>query len=171
MRTRIKICGMTRPQDVESSCRLDVDAVGFVCYERSPRYVPAERLPALAAELPPFVTPVLLFVNAASGAVESALGAVPHALLQFHGDESEADCGSFGRAYVRALAIGDGVYLLDWDRRYSSACALLADAPSAAFGGSGHRFDWGKLPPLQRRSLPLIVAGGVNAHKEGYAIL
>ena len=169
-RTRIKICGMTRPEDVESACRLDVDAVGFVCYERSPRYVPAERLPALAAELPPFVTPVLLFVNAPSGAVERALEAVPHALLQFHGDESEADCGCFGRAYVRAVAIGDGTDLLDWERRYPSACALLADAPSAEFGGSGNRFDWNRLPALQRRSLPLIMAGGLSASNVRSAI-
>jgi len=161
---------MTRPQDVENACRLEVDAVGFVCYERSPRYVPAERLPELAAELPPFVTPVLLFVNAASGQVERALEAVPHALLQFHGDESEADCGSFGRAYVRAVAIGAGVDLLDWERRYPSACALLADAPSAVFGGSGQRFDWSNLPVRQRRFLPLIVAGGLNASNVGSAI-
>ncbi len=170
MRTRIKICGLTRPQDVAAACRLEVDAVGFVCYERSPRYVPPDRLATLANVLPAFVTPVLLFVNAAPGQVERALQAVPHALLQFHGDESDRDCFAFGRAYLRAVAISDGVDLLDWERRYPTASALLADAPSAAFGGSGRSFDWSRLPPTDQRSRPLILAGGLNASNVGAAI-
>jgi phosphoribosylanthranilate isomerase len=170
VRTRIKICGLTRPRDVAAACGLNVDAVGFVCYEHSPRFVPAERLAALASELAPFVTPVLLFVNATSAQVERALQSVPQALLQFHGNESDRDCVAFGRAYVRAVAIGEGVDLLDWEQRYPTASALLADAPSAAFGGSGRSFDWSRLPAADRRSRPLILAGGLNASNVEAAI-
>ncbi len=168
--TRIKICGLTRPQDVSTACGLGVDAVGFVCYERSPRFVPVERLAALIAELTPFVTPVLLFVNAARGQVERALQVVPHALLQFHGDEGAADCAAFGRAYLRAVPMSEHVDLLDWEKQYPTASALLADAPSAAFGGSGRVFDWSRLPAAGRRSRPLILAGGLNAFNVGAAI-
>jgi phosphoribosylanthranilate isomerase len=170
MRTRIKICGLTRPQDVDAACRLDIDAAGFVCYEHSARFVSPERLAELASGLTPLVTPVLLFVNAAREQVERALRAVPHALLQFHGNESHRDCAGFGRAYLRAVAIAQGVDLLDWEKQYPSAAALLADAPSAEFGGSGRTFDWGILPDLERRSRPLILAGGLDASNVGAAI-
>jgi len=169
-RTRIKICGLTRPQDVQAACELGVDAAGFVCYERSPRFVPPERLASLAGGLAPFVTPVLLFVNADPGQVARALRAVPHALLQFHGDESEEACAAFGRSYLRAVAMGDGVDLLDCERRFSSAAGLLADAPSAAYGGSGRTFDWALLPAPERRARPLILAGGLDASNVGSAI-
>ena len=170
MRTRIKICGLTRPQDVAAAGRLGVDAVGFVCYERSPRFVPTERLGSLTAELAPFVTPVLLFVNATGAQIERALQEVPQALLQFHGDESHRDCAGFGRAYLRAVAIGENVDLLDWERQFPTACALLADAPSATFGGSGRAFDWSRLPAVQQRSRPLILAGGLESSNVGAAI-
>jgi phosphoribosylanthranilate isomerase len=169
-RTRIKICGLTRPEDVVVACKLHVDAVGFVCYAQSPRFVPPERLSSLARELDPFVTPVLLFVNATRSDVERALREVPHALLQFHGNEADHDCASFGRAYVRAVAIGEGVDLLDCEKQYPRACALLADAPSTAFGGSGRTFDWSTLPTADRRSRPLILAGGLNASNVAAAI-
>ncbi|HEX4598115.1 MAG TPA: phosphoribosylanthranilate isomerase [Burkholderiaceae bacterium] len=170
MRTRIKICGLTRPQDVVAACKLEIDAVGFVCYEQSPRFVQAERLRSLAAEVPAFITPVLLFVNAQPACVERALQAVPHALLQFHGSETEEDCARFGRAYLRAVPFGEGVDLLDWEKQYPTACALLADAPSAAHGGSGRVFDWSRLPAEDRRSRPLILAGGLTASNVGVAI-
>ena len=170
MRTRIKICGLTRPQDVAAAGRLGVDAVGFVCYERSARFVPTERLASLTAELAPFITPVLLFVNAARAQIERALQEVPQALLQFHGGESHRDCAGFGRAYLRAVAIGENVDLLDWERQFPSARALLADAPSAAFGGSGRVFDWSRLPAVQQRSRPLILAGGLDGSNVGAAI-
>ena len=170
-RTRIKICGLTREQDVQAACELGVDAAGFVCYERSPRFVAPDRLASLAGGLPAFVTPVLLFVNAAPQQIERALRAVPHALLQFHGDETEPACAAFGRAYLRAVAVGEEIDLLDCERRFSSAAALLADAPSAGYGGSGRTFDWARLPAAQRRSRPLILAGGLDASNVGAAIL
>jgi phosphoribosylanthranilate isomerase len=149
---------------------LGADAVGFVCYEASPRYVPPRRLGELAREVPPFVTPVLLFVDAIPGAVLGALESMPHALLQFHGHEGAGDCASFGRAYLRAVAMKPGVDLLDWEQQFSTAAGLLADAPSAAFGGSGQTFDWRSLPSAQRRSKPLILAGGLDAANVGAAI-
>ena len=161
---------MTRPQDVAAACALGADAVGFVCFEHSPRHVPPEHLARLARELSPWVTPVLLFVNPVLEQVQPALDAVPHALLQFHGTEAEADCSRYGRAYLRAVAMSDGVDLLDWERQYATAAGLLADAPSAGFGGSGHTFDWNRLPPPQRRSRPLILAGGLDASNVGAAV-
>jgi phosphoribosylanthranilate isomerase len=147
-----------------------VDAVGFVCFEHSPRHVAPDRLAALAREVAPFVTPVLLFVNPVPGQVQGALEAVPHALLQFHGSESHADCARFGRAYLRAVPVQEGVDLLDWEQRYPSAAALLADAPSAGFGGSGRTFDWNGLPASKQRSRPLILAGGLDAYNVAAAI-
>jgi len=169
-RTRIKICGLTRPQDVTAAVRLGVDAVGFVCYSQSPRFVPPERLAALADHAGAFVTPVLLFVNAAADQVRQALQAVPHALLQFHGDESHADCAGYGHAYLRAVPISEGIDLLDWEKRYPTATALLADTPSAGYGGSGRSFDWDELPGAERRARPLILAGGLDASNVGAAI-
>jgi phosphoribosylanthranilate isomerase len=169
-RTRIKICGLTQPQDVAAACALGVDAAGFVCYERSPRFVPPQRLASLAAGLPAFITPVLLFVNPPREQVEQALNAVPHALLQFHGSEPHRDCAAFGRAYLRAVAMAEGVDLLDWEKQYPTAAALLADAPSAAFGGSGRVFDWSRLPAPERRTRPLILAGGLDAFNVRAAI-
>ena len=169
-RTRIKFCGLTRPQDVVAACALGADAVGFVCFAPSPRHVPPQQLAPMAGEVAPWVTPVLLFVNPAPDQVQRALDAVPHALLQFHGSEPQADCARYGRAYLRAVAMGDGVDLLDWEQKYPTAAGLLADAPSAAFGGSGRTFDWRRLPTAEHRSRPLILAGGLNAGNVGAAV-
>jgi len=161
-RTRIKVCGLTRGQDVADAVAAGADAVGFVCYAKSPRYVAPEALGALARRLPAFVAPVLLFVNAPAASVEAALAHLPHALLQFHGDENAADCERFQRPYIRALRMGTGTDLLDCERTFSSACALLVDAPAAGFGGGGVAFDWSRLPPASGRGKPLILAGGLN---------
>jgi phosphoribosylanthranilate isomerase len=163
-RTRIKICGLTREADVAAAVEAGADAVGFVLYERSPRHVSLERAAVLAADLPPFVTPVLLFVNAAPAEVAAAAGAVPLALLQFHGDETPAACDAAGRPYLRAVRMAPGVDLLDWARRFSNAQALLLDAAVDGYGGGGKVFDWSLLPP----DLPadvrsrLVLSGGLN---------
>ncbi len=173
IRTRVKICGLTRVQDVAAACALGTDAVGFVCHPASPRYVPPERLAELAAAVAPLVTPVLLFVDAPAVAVERALTSVPNALLQFHGGEDPAWCRSFGRPYVRAVALAEGVDLLDFEVRYADAAGLLADTPptgAAAFGGSGRSFPWQRVPPPAQRTLPLILAGGLQAQNVAAAI-
>lgn len=161
-RTRIKICGITRGEDLAGAVDCGADAVGFVCYERSPRHLAPERLGELASLLPPFVAPVLLFVNAAPAQVEARLAVLPNALLQFHGDETPADCERYGRPYLRAVRMGEGIDLLDCARIFRSAIALLADAPAAGFGGGGTVFDWRRVPEVSRRHKPLVLAGGLN---------
>jgi len=169
-RTRVKICGLTRVLDVHSACELGADAVGFVCYPQSPRFVDLERLAQLAASVAPFVTPVLLFVDANESQVRRALQVVPNALLQFHGHEDHIFCESFGRPYVRAAAMGEETDLLEFERQFASAAALLADAPRAGLGGTGKVFDWKRLPAPTLRRLPLVLAGGLDAANVGSAI-
>jgi phosphoribosylanthranilate isomerase len=168
MRTRIKICGLTREADVVAAIESGADALGFVCYPKSPRYVTPARLRRLSRELGVFATPVLLFVNAAPDLVEGALELMPDALLQFHGDEHEQACGRYGRPYMRAVAMADDVDLLDFERDFHSAAALLVDAPSEGFGGAGRAFDWSRIP-LQRTK-PLVLAGGLNEENVAAAI-
>lgn len=170
-RTRVKICGITRAEDAVAAVECGADAVGFVCYPRSPRFVEGGRLHELAAVLPPFVTPVLLFVDAEAEHVRACLARVPQALLQFHGHETRADCERFGRPYLRAVPMGEGVDLLDCERAFPSAIALLADAPSAGFGGSGAVFDWARLPTPTQRTKPLVLAGGLNESNAMNAIV
>jgi phosphoribosylanthranilate isomerase len=189
-RTRVKFCGLTRVEDLRAACALGADAVGFVCFPGSPRFVPPDRLAGLAQAVMPLVTPVLLFVNASAADVERGLAAVPQALLQFHGAEDPEFCGSFGRPYLRALAMDAGVDLLEFERRFSTAAAVLADAPAespaagggavpgamagtpagAAFGGTGRTFPWDRLAAPERRRLPLILAGGLQADNVAEAV-
>ncbi len=159
-RTRIKICGLTREVDVHATVEAGADAVGFVLYERSPRSVTIERAAALARVLPPFVMPVCLFVNAGPTLVKQAVEAVPLALLQFHGDESRADCEAAGRPYLRAVRMRKGLALLDFAHAFASAAALLLDADVRGFGGGGKAFDWSLVPP--NVPLPVVLSGGLN---------
>jgi len=169
-RIRVKICGVTRGQDVLAAAEAGADAIGFNCYAGSARHVPIDALAALAAQVPAFVTPVLLFVNAREADVRAAIDRVPHALLQFHGDEGEAECRRYGRPYLRAVRMDEKTRLLDCERSFPSALALLADAPAAGFGGGGQTFDWSLVPPPAERRMPLVLAGGLNAANVGAAI-
>ena len=161
MRTRIKICGLTREADVDAAVQAGADAVGLVLYERSARHVSAARAGELARRLPPFVTPVLLLVNASPELLHAALQAVPQALLQFHGDESPAQCQAARRAYLRAARMAPGFDLLDFASRFASAQALLLDTHVEAYGGGGKAFDWSLIPPSV--PLPVVLSGGLNA--------
>jgi phosphoribosylanthranilate isomerase len=159
-RTRIKICGLTREADVDAAVEAGADAIGFVLYPKSPRAVSAQRAGELARRLPPFVTPVLLFVNAAAQEIETAAQAVPHALLQFHGDETPVQCRAPARPYLRAVRMGPGVDLLDCAASFSDAQALLLDAHVEGYGGGGKVFDWSLvLPDVACR---LVLSGGLN---------
>ena len=160
-RTRIKICGLTRESDVDAAVDAGADAIGLVFYDRSPRRVTLERAVQLADRLPPFVTPVGLFVNAAQGEVERALRALPGLLPQFHGDESPEACASFGRPYLRAARIGAGFDLAGFARRYHHAQALLLDAYVEGYGGGGRVFDWSLVPRGLTR--PVVLSGGLHA--------
>jgi phosphoribosylanthranilate isomerase len=159
-RTRIKICGLMREADVEAAVEAGADAVGFVCYPKSPRHVEAARAGELAARLPPFVTPVLLFVNAGVDAIAESIRAVPHAMLQFHGDESPQECAAAGRPYLRAARMADGFDLLDFATRFSGASALLLDAHVEGYGGAGKVFDWSRVPPGV--PAPVVLSGGLS---------
>jgi phosphoribosylanthranilate isomerase len=159
-RTRIKICGLTRESDVDEAVAAGADAVGLVLYERSPRHVTVARAALLAARLPPFVTPVLLLVNADPALIDSAVAAVPTALLQFHGDETVADCERPGSPWIRALRMGQGVDLLDFAAAHARAAGILLDAHVEGYGGGGKVFDWSLIPASV--PCPLVLSGGLN---------
>ena len=167
-RTRIKICGLTRPEDVRAAVEAGADAIGFVFYPPSPRAVDAERAAALAALLPPFVTAVGLFVNPAPAHVADVLARVPLQLLQFHGDESEADCARYGRPWIKAARMRPGVDLLEFASCHPCASGILVDAFVDGYGGGGRTFDWSLIPAGFGR--PLVLSGGLDADNVGEAI-
>lgn len=160
-RTRIKICGLTREADVAAAVEAGADAIGFVFYAKSPRAVTPARAAALARLLPPFVTPVGLFVNADDALLGDALRALPNMLLQFHGDETPADCERAGRPYLRAARMAPGFDLLDFAQQYSSAQGLLLDAHVEGYGGGGKVFDWSLIP--RNVHSPVVLSGGLHA--------
>lgn len=159
-RTRIKICGLTREEDVDAALAAGADAIGFVFYPPSPRYVSPQRAAVLAARVPAFVTRVGLFVNAAAEDVEHVLATVPLELLQFHGDEDVAYCARFGRPWIRAARVRPGVDLLEYAASFPGASGLLLDAFVEGYGGGGQTFDWGLIPA--KLPLPLILSGGLH---------
>jgi phosphoribosylanthranilate isomerase len=171
-RTRIKICGLTREQDIDTAVAAGVDAIGFVMYAPSPRAVTVERAAELALRLPAFVTPVLLFVNENPEAIAHACMHVPGAWLQFHGDETPDQCRkiarTLGRRWIRAARIpletpaGEAPFdLLKYAQDYSDAQAVLLDAYVEGYGGSGKTFNWSQLPP--NVNAHLVLSGGLNA--------
>ena len=161
MRTRIKICGLTREADVDAAAGAGADAVGFVFYDRSPRAVTPQRAQVLAQRLPPFVVPVCLFVNAADDLLDDVLQRIPNAVLQFHGDESPDRCQSLGRPYLRAARMAPGVALLDFAASHPRAAGILLDAPVEGYGGGGKVFDWSLIPA--NVPCPVVLSGGLNA--------
>ncbi|MHB1374999.1 MAG: phosphoribosylanthranilate isomerase [Thauera sp.] len=160
-RTRIKICGLTRPQDVRAAVESGADAIGLVFYPPSPRAVSIEQAAELVALLPPFVTSVGLFVNPAQEAVEAVLSRVPLQLLQFHGDESESDCARYGRPWIKAARMRPGVDLLEFSTFHPRASGILVDAFVDGYGGGGQTFDWSLIP--QGFGRPLVLSGGLDA--------
>ena len=165
-RTRIKICGLTREEDVDSAVAAGADAVGFVLYKASPRYVSPERAAELARHLPPFVTPVLLFVNENATNVISAKAINTLAIAQFHGDETPEQCNQLGLPYIRAarIPLGDGAASFDlvkYAHDYSQAKAILLDAHVEGYGGGGKTFNWSLLPT--NVNAHLVLSGGLNA--------
>lgn len=160
MKTRIKICGLTRPEDVDAAVVAGADAIGFVFYPKSPRYVTAEQAAALVRRLPPFVQAVGLFVNESPAVIQSILERVPLNLLQFHGDECQVDCARWARPYLRAARVQPGLDLVQYAANFGDARALLLDAFVEGYGGGGHTFDWRLIPPSL--PLPVILSGGLN---------
>lgn len=168
-RTRIKICGLTREADVDHAVAAGADALGFVLWPGSPRCVSLARAATLAQRLPPFVVPVLLFVNATPDELSAATDLLPQAVLQFHGDETPAQCGAAARPWLRAARMGDtgkvaygdrGLDLLDFAALFAGAQALLLDAHVQGYGGAGKVFDWSLVP--RGVPLPVVLSGGLN---------
>ena len=170
-RIRIKICGLTRAEDVAAAAALGADALGFVFYPPSPRAVSVAAAAALCRDLPPFVSVVALFVNPDPELVTAVTTALPTAMLQFHGTESPEFCRQFARPYLKAFpAAPTAELLLARMADYPDASGWLVDTPTQGFGGSGETFDWSRLPTPEARERPLILAGGLNAANVGEAI-
>jgi phosphoribosylanthranilate isomerase len=168
MRTRIKICGITRPGDALAAAEAGADAVGLVFYPQSPRYLAAERALGIRDALPPFVQTVALFVNPDAAQVAQVIGRVRPGLLQFHGDETPAFCAQFGMPYIKAARVRLGVDLLEYLRPFSGAAAWLLDSYVEEYGGVGESFDWSLAP--QRLERPLILSGGLERGNVAEAI-
>ncbi|MEN9844192.1 MAG: hypothetical protein RLZZ612_2021 [Pseudomonadota bacterium] len=169
-RTRIKICGLTSESDVDAAVVAGADAIGFVLYPPSPRAVSVERAAALARRLPPFVSPVLLFVNEEISKIRAACATITSAIIQFHGDESPEECDALQRPYLRAARVpmgagAPGFDLVKYAQRYPRAQGILLDAHVDGYGGGGHTFDWtafswSQLPP--NVSSRLVLSGGLT---------
>jgi phosphoribosylanthranilate isomerase len=173
MRTRVKICGITRREDALAAAEAGADAIGFVFWRGTPRRVETRHAAAIAAALPPFVTVVGLFVDPAPEDVRATLGAVRVDILQFHGHEPPELCRHFGRPYLKAISVAPGAThaaLLEYAARYVDAAGLLFDAPPADGlpGGTGRTFDWDALPTLPGRRM--VLSGGLNADNVQAAI-
>ena len=166
---RSKICGITRIEDALAAAEAGADAIGFVFYAKSPRAVDVRQARAIIAELPPFVTTVGLFVNASRCELNEILEVVPLDLLQFHGDETPADCEGYHRPWIKALRVRPGDDIEAACQRYSGARGMLLDTYVAGVpGGTGEAFDWSLVPA--RLSKPIILAGGLSAANVGQAI-
>lgn len=182
-RTRIKICGLTREDDVRAAVDAGADAIGLVFYEPSPRYVDVARAAALAEAAGPFVSVVGLFVNAAPDDVAHIVERVPLTLLQFHGDETAVACSQLSQRcsmpFLRAARVRAGLDLVEFADQYCDAAALLLDAFVEGYGGGGHVFDWSLIPPAWLSSLKdktasaaprIVLSGGLNAQNVAGAI-
>jgi phosphoribosylanthranilate isomerase len=169
MRTRVKICGITRAQDAHAAVRFGADALGFVFYEPSPRNLTPAQAAAIKRTLPPFVTTVGLFVDADPRLVAQVVDEVGVDLLQFHGDETPDACAGHGRPWIKAVRVRPDTDLQQVQRHYVAARALLLDSYRQGVpGGTGAAFDWDLVPT--DRALPVILAGGLDAGNVGAAI-
>ena len=162
MRTRVKICGITKKKDALFASNLGVDALGFVFYKASPRYIDPIEAGKIISSLHPLILRVGLFVNADAKFVRDSIIKSKINLIQFHGDESEEYCNQFNLPYIKAIPMKEDINLLECCNDFKSASALLLDTFSKKLkGGTGEVFDWKKIP--RKLSLPLIIAGGLNS--------
>ncbi|ORU90140.1 MAG: N-(5'-phosphoribosyl)anthranilate isomerase [Cycloclasticus sp. symbiont of Poecilosclerida sp. M] len=169
MRTRVKICGITQLDDALSCIENGADALGFVFYEKSVRFIDIEQASKIINKLPPFISKIGLFINANYDYVSSVLQETAIDLLQFHGNEDEVFCQSFGKPYIKAIRMKPKTDLTIVAEQYHSASGLLVDAyDPQQCGGTGHTFDWSALP--KESTHPIILAGGLNPNNVAQAI-
>ncbi len=169
MPVRVKICGITRTEDLAAACKAGADALGFVFYAKSPRRLSIEQAALLVAQMPPFMQSVGLFVDAEPAFIEAVLKTVPLDLLQFHGNEAPERCRAFGRPYLKAVRMKAGVDLVKYCADFHDARGLLLDAyvPGVP-GGTGERFDWKLIPSGLTR--PIVLSGGLNPDNVAQAV-
>jgi phosphoribosylanthranilate isomerase len=169
LRTRAKICGITRVEDALAAVACGADAIGLVFFAASRRHVSVERAAEIVASLPPFVDAVGLFVDAEPAEVRSVLQSVRLDLLQFHGNETSAYCQAFDFPYIKAARVRPELNLLQYAADFASARALLLDAyQEGVAGGTGQTFDWDLIPANLPK--PVILAGGLDAGNVAEAI-
>ncbi|WP_347988979.1 phosphoribosylanthranilate isomerase [Methylomonas sp. AM2-LC] len=169
MRTRVKICGFTKVEDALCAASLGVDAIGVVFYPPSPRHVEIDQAVEIVRALPAFVSVVALFVNAEPAFITEVIRKVPVDCLQFHGEESAQACRGFAKPYIKAIRMQANSNVTALEQQYFDAAGLLLDAYHPGLqGGSGNSFDWDLIPA--KRSLPIILAGGLTAENAGQAI-
>jgi len=169
VRTRVKICGITRPEDALEAILHGADAIGLVFYPQSPRYVTPLQAAEIVKKVPAFITVVGLFVNAEASEISDILSAVHLDLLQFHGDETPMQCRQFSRPYMKAIRVKSDTNLVQYAADYADAKALLLDAFAEGVpGGTGQVFDWNLIP--SNLSVPVVLAGGLNADNVTQAI-
>ena len=172
MRTRVKICGITRGEDAQLAVNAGADAIGLVFYEKSPRFVNTTSAAEISQLIPAFVSRVALFKDAEQQMVESVLGQVEVDLIQFHGSETADYCEQFNRPYIKAIGMKgtehDADFLIASAESYQSAKALLLDghAPGEA-GGTGESFDWTSIATVEK---PMVLAGGLTSENVRQAI-
>lgn len=169
MRTRAKICGITRLEDALAAVEHGADAIGLVFYKPSPRYVSIEQAAAISAALPPFVSVVALFVDPTQAEVNAVLSRVRIDVLQFHGEESEVACAQYSLPYLKVIRVKTDTNLIQYAQAYSTAKALLLDTYSEhAVGGTGQVFDWSLIP--NNLPVPIILAGGLTPENVNEAV-
>ena len=169
MSVRVKVCGITRSEDAIAAVQCGADAIGFVFWPHSARYIDPESARRIAEVIPPFICTVGVYVDPDAAWVEETARAAKLNLLQFHGDESPEFCNQFSQPYIKAIRVKPDTDLLQYAQRYGAAKGLLLDTYAADMpGGTGHAFDWQLIP--QQLSLPLILSGGLNPDNVARAI-
>jgi phosphoribosylanthranilate isomerase len=169
VRTRVKICGITRVEDALAAVEQGADAIGLVFYPPSPRYVAPANAAIIVNALPAFVTVVALFVDAAKGEIEAVLSQVDIDMIQFHGNETAEECRRYGKSYMKAIRVKTDTNLLQYVTEYLDAKALLLDTYTEGVpGGTGQVFDWSLIP--KNLGKPIVLAGGLDAENVALAI-
>jgi phosphoribosylanthranilate isomerase len=169
MSVRVKVCGITRSEDALSAVKAGVDAIGFVFWPNSQRYIDPESADRIASQIPSFITTVGVYVDPDVSWVEQTISIVKLSLLQFHGNESPEFCAQFSVPYIKAIRVKEDTDLLQYAQRFETAKGLLVDTYAPGMpGGTGHTFDWKLIPP--QLTLPLILSGGLSPENVSTAI-